>query len=64
MTEQPEALGIRERRPRLAVRRPDGRFRTTPRASGDDASTWAVQTAVRVNVTCVTPLGEEAASTW
>ena len=27
-------------------------------------STEAVQTAARVNVTCVTPLGEEVASTW
>jgi hypothetical protein len=27
-------------------------------------STQAVQRAVRVNVTCVTPLGEEVASTW
>jgi hypothetical protein len=27
-------------------------------------STEAVQRAVRVNVTCVTPLGEEVASTW
>ena len=27
-------------------------------------STEAVQRPVRVNVTCVTPLGEEVASTW
>jgi hypothetical protein len=27
-------------------------------------STEALQRAVRVNVTCVTPLGEEVASTW
>jgi hypothetical protein len=27
-------------------------------------STEAVQRAVRVNITCVTPLGEEVASTW
>jgi hypothetical protein len=27
-------------------------------------STEVVQTPARVNVTCVTPLGEEAASTW
>jgi hypothetical protein len=27
-------------------------------------STGAVHRAVRVNVTCVTPLGEEAASIW
>jgi hypothetical protein len=27
-------------------------------------STEAVHTPARVNVTCVTPLGEEVASTW
>ena len=27
-------------------------------------STEAVQRVVRVNITCVTPLGEEVASTW
>jgi hypothetical protein len=31
---------------------------------GPVSLTEAVQTPVRVNVTCVTPLGEEVASTW
>ena len=32
--------------------------------TGPVGLTEAVQTPVRVNVTCVTPLGEEVASTW
>jgi hypothetical protein len=43
---------------------PDHRTDLMDQFTGPVSLTEAVQTPVRVNVTCVTPLGEEVASTW
>ena len=58
--------GCQRRAPPAAAPNADDRIAAVPlaRTRPSGLSTEAVQGAVRVNVTCVTPLGEEVASTW